>query len=184
MKRRQLLGGLGALTASATLSVGAGAFSSVDASRKVAVTVAGDNDALLALEERGGLKSVERGTPEQVVFRFPSMKQRNEYLREDGDSLGLGTRSVYEFAADDGNGLLRIENQGTQTVTVYSAFDSRHSLDIELFDVSDPDYAALRNEPAELGVGEHVDVGFRIDTHGSSVGRFDETLTIVAEVPR
>ena len=183
MKRRTLLASLSALSVSLGLSIGSGAFTSVSGDRRLEIQTSDDNNALLTLKQEGGTKSVESGSPEQVEFRFPSLEQKFEYMKETGDSLGLGTDSVYEFAADDEDGLLRIMNQGTQTVDVYSKFDSQHSLNIELFDVQDSSRTALRDENANLGTGDHVDVGFRIDTSGASVGQFDETLTIVAEQP-
>jgi len=192
MKRRTIIAGLGSLAASSALAVGSGAFTSVSATRTVAVQTADDNDALLALSQRGegagshGGRSDEGGTPEEVYFNFPGTSRQVE----DPD-LGLGTDSVYEFDQDSGEaddsdptkGLLRIRNQGTQPVTVYSQFDTDSELDIELYDVTDPDRTALRNDPVKLAAGEHVDVGFRIRTFGAAVDDFEETLTIVADQP-
>lgn len=66
---------------------------------------------------------------------------------------------------------------------VYSKHETDSELEIELYDETDPDETALRDEPAELNVGESVDVGFRIRTFGADVDTFDETLTIVADQP-
>jgi len=185
MKRRTLITSLGGLAASSALVVSSGAFTSVSADRRMQVETAGDNDALLRLEQLGdGERSDEDGTPETVSFAFPG----DEEFRND-PSLGLGTDSVYEFDRDanepDGSnateGLLRIENQGTQPVAVYSEHQTDSELEIELYDVTDSDRTALSADPATLGVGEHVDVGFRIRTFDADLGTFDETLTIVAE---
>ena len=105
--------------------------------------------------------------------------------------LGLGTDSVYEFDQDGGesdetnpdDGLLRIENRGTQSVTVYSEFPSDSQIDVELYDVTDQDKTALHEEPAVLNDGGSVDVGFRIRTFGADDRTFEETLTIVADQP-
>lgn len=192
MKRRTIIAGLGSLTASSVFAVGSGAFTSVSADRTVVVETADDNDALLALSQRGdgagsyGGRSDEGGTPEEVYFNFPGASRQFE----DPD-LGLGTDSVYEFDQDSGEandsspvkGLLRIRNRGTQPVIAYSQFDTETELEIELYDVTDSDRTALRDDPAELAAGEYVDVGFRIRTFSVSVGGFNETLTIVADQP-
>lgn len=187
MKRRNFILGLGSLTGVGSLVFGTGAFTSVAADRQLTAQVADDNDALLGLHQLGeGERSDEDGTPEQVEFSFPGDEER---LAD--PNLGLGTDSVYEFDRDAAEssksspteGLLRITNQGTQTVEVYSQFQSTSNLEVELYDVTDTEEVALRDDPAELDVGEHVDVGFRIRTFGTPVGTFDETLTIVAEAP-
>jgi len=45
----------------------------------------------------------------------------------------------------------------------------------------DTDDGVLRDDPPTLTVGESIDVGLSIDTHGSEIGEFDKTLHIVAE---
>ncbi|TKX63365.1 hypothetical protein [Halorubrum sp. GN12_10-3_MGM] len=190
MNRRTIIAGLGSLTASSMLAVGTGAFTSVSAERRLTVETAGDNNALLRLKQLGDgsevfrARSLEGGSPEQVGFSFPGTGELDE-----NPDLGLGPDSVYEFDRDSGEsddpapteGLLRIENQGTQPVEIYSNHETDSELEIELYDVSDADRAALRDDPANLDVGDSVDVGFRIRTFGTDVGTFEETLTIVAE---
>ncbi|WP_277539961.1 hypothetical protein [Haloarcula laminariae] len=180
MKRRNLLATLGALTGVGGV-VGTGAFTSVSAGRRLAVKTEDDNNALLRLEELGqGERSIEDG--DKVKFRFPSFKERVY-----NPGLGLGSDSVYEFDRDadasDEKGLLEIENQGTQPVDVYSEHQTDSELEIELYDVTDPDKTALRDDPVTLDVGEHVDVGFRIRTFDADIETFNETLTVVGEAP-
>ena len=186
MKRRTLIVGRGGLATGTSIATATGAFTSISAERRLKVTTEGDNDALLMLQQLGdGKRSIEDGTPEKVEFSFPGLEERL-----DDSSLGLGVDSVYEFDRDANEseeespteGLLRIENQGTQTVEVYSEHATDSELEIELYDVTDDDENALRNDPAKLGVGEAVNVGFRIRTFDANVGTFDETLTIVAEI--
>ena len=190
MKRRTLLAGVGSLTAASSLVFGSGAFTSVSADRSVNVEVADDNQSLLAVHERGDSQYVEGGRSSKggdtVSFSFPGVgRQIND------PDLGLGVDSVYEFTQDSGEadsqdveeGLARIQNQGTQPVEVYTVHESDTGLGIELFDVADPDWTALRDDPVELSVGGEVIVGVRIRTHGAGTGDFDETLTIVAEQP-
>lgn len=192
MKRRHFLLGIGSAVAVSSAALGTGAFTSVEANRRLEVETAGDNNALLALKQLGdgtddlNGRSLEGGSPEQVAFSFPGTGE----LEDDSD-LGLGADSVYEFDRDSGEsddsepveGLLRIINQGTQSVRVYSQFETDSQLEIELYDVTDDDKTALRSEPAELDTGDSVDVGFRIRTFGADTDTFEETLTIVADQP-
>lgn len=190
MKRRTLLAGIASASTAGTMVVGSGAFTSVSADRQLNVEIADDNRALLAISERGegagGALGRSNKGGDKVTFSFPGRSRQF-----DNPDLGLGTDSVYEFTQDAGEagngspekGLARIENRGTQPVIVYSTFQTSSELEIELFNVEDPDQTALRDEPEELSSGDYVDVGFRIRTHDADIGRFDETLTIVAEQP-
>jgi len=185
MKRRRFVLGTAGLITGASGVLGTGAFTSVSADRHLKVETAGDNAALLRLKQLGdGYRSDEGGSPERVKFSLPGMQERIS----DTD-LGLGTDSVYEFDrdADESDdptpteGLLRIENRGTQRVSVYSDHETDSELEVELYDVADPDKTALRDDPAVLDEGGSVDTGFRVRTFDADVGTFDETLTIVAE---
>ncbi|WP_435067010.1 hypothetical protein [Haloplanus sp. C73] len=183
MKRRVFIAGLGAITGIGGATLGTGAFTATTADRQLSVEIARDSDALLTLTELGdGGRSVEDGG--EVKFRFPSMSER----AADPD-LGLGTDSVYEFdqdvdeigASNPVMGLLRIENQGTQPVEVYSNDVSNSGLEFELYDVTDSSRTALRDSPIVLNVGQSVDVGVRITTHGVAIGSFQETIQIIAQ---
>ncbi|MFC7131942.1 MULTISPECIES: hypothetical protein [Salinibaculum] len=181
MKRRNVLATLGTLSAGGAFTVGSGAFTSVSAKRAVTVEVVDDDRAYLRLEplEYKGLDSDSDGSREltgrsftnggQVQFELPGY--------EDGENLnteGLGLDSTYEF-----HDLLKIVNQGTQPVEIYSSYDGTAVHDLALV----RDNGVLRNDPPTLDVGEHLGVGLYIDTHGSSIGEYDETLTIVADQP-
>ncbi|WP_444682113.1 hypothetical protein [Halorubrum sp. FL23] len=185
MNRRKFFTTLGVAATGISAAVGTGAFTSVEASRRIEVETANDNNAFLRLEELGGGKrSIEDDG--QVEFSFPGLDERI-----DNPEIGLGVDSVYEFDRDAGEsgssptteGLLRIENQGTQPVEVYSEHETDSELEIELYDVTGDSEIALRDDPPTLDVGDSVDVGFRIRTHGASVGEFEETMTIVADQP-
>lgn len=190
MKRRTLLAGVGSLTAASSMVLGSGAFTNVSAARTVNVELADDNQSLLALHERGEARYAEGGRSNKggdtLSFSFPGVGERIN----DPDT-GLGVDSVYEFTQDSGEaskqdpeqGLARIQNQGTQPVEVYSAHETNSDLEIELFDVTDSDWTALRDDPVELTVGAEVHIGVRIRTQNGSTGEFDETLTIIADQP-
>jgi hypothetical protein len=138
------------------------------------------------LEQRGGGgRSVETGSPGKIALSFPGASA--------SDDLGLGTDSVYEFDTDSGRdifgdtnegeqepGLLSIANGGTQPVSVFARDETESTVDIEMYDVADPDKTALREDPVTLTPGGSVNVGLRISTHGAVSGKFDEELTVVA----
>ena len=187
MNRRTLLVGAGSLTMSGALVNGTGAFTSTSVDRTVTARVASDDQALVALRQRGaGGRSVGTGTPERVVFSFPGLLEAT-----DSPELGLGTNSVYEFSRDSGQtiggqtepvkGLLAIENRGAQPVSVFTRDATDSAVTIELYDVDDPHRTALREEPAQLATGEAVNTGVRIRTGDAEIKEFQETLVIVAE---
>lgn len=186
MNRRQLIIGIGGVASSGGLLVGSGAFSSTAAPRTLTVSVATDEAAFLGLEELGdgGRSTRDGGT---VEFYFPSLKETSPRTGGDPD-LGLGRNSVYEFARDaeenqDGvKGLLKISNQGTQPVEVYSEHNTDAELEIELYDVTDAKRRPLSETRPELDVGQSMRVGFRFKTFDTKLGDFNERLTIIGKV--
>ena len=183
MKRRTILGVLGALSSSSALALGSGAFGFVRAERGLAVEVTHDDAAYLKLRSRGsGGRATRDKTPEQVKFNFPG-------VFEDSPGDGIGTNSIYEFDRDAGEGpdgtegLREIQNQGSNDVIVYSEHETTSDLNIELYDVTDPNKTALRDVQPELEPTERIVVGFRIESFDVGSDTYEETLTIVAEDP-
>lgn len=184
MKRRSVILGFGATAIGSATAVGSGAFSSSSAERRVTVSVADDTSGFLGIDEvtSGGRAQVDGNTAE--LF-FPSLKETSPRTGGDPD-LGLGSDSVYEFdkdtnATEDGpKGLLKITNQSSNPIVVYSKHDSS-DLEIELYDVTTSERKALQDEPAELGIGQELRVGVRISTMGASTEDYQDELTIVGE---
>lgn len=174
MKRRRLLTGLGTLVGGGSLAVSTGAFTSVSAERSVNVDLADDAYAFLRMspisdDGLGGETSRSSTNGDVVEFEIPGDGEG-----ENTDAQGVGMDSIYEF-----HDLLEISNQGTQTVEVYSTYGGGALDDLALVG----DSGVLRDDPPTLDVGDSISVGLYIDTHGSSIGDFDETLTIVADQP-
>jgi hypothetical protein len=173
MKRRRFLAGVGGLVTAGSVVLGTGAFTSVEAERSVSIAVTEDSYAFLQMhpisdegidgDDTG--RSLTSGT--EIEFELPG--------RRDGENQnadGLGLDSIYEF-----HNLATISNQGTQPVTLHSTYSGSNLADLALVN----DDGVLRDDPPGLNVGEGIDVGLYVDTHSSSLGEFDETLTIVAE---
>jgi hypothetical protein len=173
MRRRRFLASVGGLAAAGSAALGSGAFTSVEAERSVSIAVADDAYAFLRMnpiiDEGIGGESTGRSftNGSEIAFEIPGDENG-----DNPDAEGVGLDSVYEF-----HDLVSISNQGTQPVTLHSTYDGSNLADLALVD----DDGVLRDDPPELDVGESHDAGLYIDTHGSSLGEFDETLTIVAE---
>ena len=109
--RRKFLAGIGALASGSAAAVGTGAFTSVSASRSVAVNVADDSDALLAI----------RGDKRNGNFTSNAV----EYVDTNGGQVSIditetsaGATGINDNATTTLDDLLAIENQGSQDVYV------------------------------------------------------------------
>lgn len=175
MRRRRFLASVGGFTAAGSVALGTGAFTSVEAERSVTVATAEDEDAFLRMEplDDEGLNGEPTGRASdvgnEVAFNIPGTQ-----WGENDNAEGVGLDSVYEF-----HDLLRVSNQGTQPVEVYSEYGGSSLSELALVN----DDGLLREDPPVLGPGDGIDVGLYIDTHGSNVGEFEQTLTIVADQP-
>ncbi len=105
----------------------------------------------------------------EIAFEIPGDEDG-----ENSNGKGVGLDSVYEF-----HDLFSVSNQGTQPVKLYSTYNGDSLSDLALVN----DSGILKDDPPTLTVGDSIDVGLYIDTHGSHISEFDETLTIVAEKP-
>ncbi len=108
--RRSVLIGLGTLTVGGGAAFGTGAFSSVEADRTVTVNTAGDNSALLTIEEGTSYDGVSltNGDSGAVTIEFTELNEN--------------AITTFENAVD-------ITNTGTQTVDV-SVTDSPTDLTV------------------------------------------------------
>lgn len=183
MKRRQFVLGLGAVTASGATLLGSGAFTSVSADRTISVETAQDSEAFLELNALGEPERSLAG--DTVEFEFPSLAEQEVDDVNPQNPQGLGRDSVYRFASDvDGsNGLLKITNNGTQSVDVFAEQQqtSGNVPEVDIFDVETGDLLTS-GSPGTLDVGkEELKIGFRIDTTGVDTREHDIDLTIVAD---
>lgn len=171
MNRRSFVAGLGAVVGGSSALVGTGAFTSVSAERSVSMEFANDNTAFLRMKQLQGSNGRSLSNGETVGFSIPGSKP---FADSESDAEGVGIDSEYEF-----EDLVKIQNQGTQPVELYSTYDGDKLADLALV----KDGAVLRDDRPTLGTGDSINVGLYIDTHGTSTGGFVETLTIVADQP-
>jgi len=185
MKRRRLLLSIGA-AAGATSIVGSGAFSSVEASRDLSVSVANDTDALLALR--------------------PADAPNGVYVDMIDGTLSLDLSAVNPDAITVFDDVFKIENQGTQPITLSGAKIGDHPNAVvfgvnqaaggfterDVFHTFDPDAPTgiksnilyKGDQPAGNGsrkipVGHSYYVSLLIDTRGIDA---DETLITSVEI--
>jgi len=187
MKRRRFITGLGALAGAGGLALGSGAFTSVSAARTVTVDVADDDQAFLALDQRGsGKRSVTDGSSDALSFQFPGYDEADYPDGRETDPSGVGTDSVYRFgddAASDQSGLFGVTNQGTQPVEVFSTQQTTDGVpSVTMYDTEDGSLLDEDSHSSPLGVGDSLSCGLEIDTHGVPVraDEYDVTLTITA----
>lgn len=186
MKRRTLLSGLSVVAAGSGAILGTGAFSTVEASRRVSVSVVDDDEAFLTLEEVGsGGRSVTDGG--QLRFNIPGT-----YEDEHGgtDPTGVGSESVYRFGSDAGgdadDGLFTITNLGSGPVTVHGTqADSGVAPTVTIYEVETGAELTPASPSSLIEVGDSLRAGLIIDTHDvpAREDEYDVSLRITAEKP-
>lgn len=112
MQRRKFIAGVGSLAAGAAAVTGTGAFTSVSASRGIAVDTSGDADAFLSIEAESGSNASEYvDTTSDNTVELDLTNTNNSGYGGGGSGVNKNATTVF----DD---LLKITNQGTQTVIV------------------------------------------------------------------
>lgn len=173
MKRRRLLLGAGAALSSGAAVIGSGAFSTVEADRRLEIGLETDRNAYLQIEDISDYAKTEDGV---VTLVFDG----NAPPIADGE--GLGTDSIYEFGS-----VLFVQNHGDRTVKLFGEYDDDAVSDVKLTqstDVNESDggngVLTEANPSDPLDPGDAIEVGVVVDTGGMSVGTVDTSLTIVA----
>ena len=185
MKRRRFIVGVSGMVGATGAVMGSGAFSDVEANRTVTVATEDDRDAYLKLEPHdpsgSGLeRSDYRRFGDDEIFRF-NIPGNYEDEEDTPQGEGPGVESVYWF-----DRLLRIHNQGTNEIQVYSKYSGGELADAALYAADDADRTALTEaNPSEgFSPGESSLFGLMIDTNDVSPNAdFNTTLTIGAKKP-
>lgn len=168
MERRKFLIGAGTLGAGASVALGTGAFTTVEAQRNVDIGTEGDANAQLAIQ------------------KLNSANADDLVSTENDGTLSLTIPNVNRDAVTQVEDLFRIVNQGTQSVSLFFRDDSnavtfRISGSSTDFDSSGESLEGPNNSVA-LDVGEEVEVGLTIDTlNNSASGELLDNVTIVAD---
>ncbi|OYR62886.1 DUF1102 domain-containing protein [Halorubrum ezzemoulense] len=174
MKRRNVLAALGMISGGAAIASGTGAFTSVEADRDVAVQVATDSSAFLALRAIGD--------------NAPYMSTSNGQLGIDltsGNATGAGGQGVNTNAVTVFEDMFEVRNQGTQDVEVeitpltFVETDSGNTLIVLI--VPETGFPSVTVSP---GDGETYSLVVDVFPGGTSPNlELDDTMTVTGEVP-
>jgi len=167
MNRRRFLQLSGGAVGLGSLATGTGAFTSVNAERKINIAVADDEDAYLSLNAvspKG--RSFEFNDPEQVAFEIPGNFENTQ-------ANGLGQQSTYEF--DD---LVEIRNQGDDEVVIWSSSSPTETIDQVLLTAS-KGILDSKNNGKVLSPGDGFIAGLLIDV-STGTGSFNNQILIRA----
>lgn len=176
MKRRTVLTGFGSLAFGSILTIGTGAFSTVNSDRSIRVSVEDDHQAYLALDEvgTGGRSTIDGG---ELKFSIPG-------VFEDDTAKGIGTDSVYQFGSDangtSGNGLFTVQNKGTQAIEVFSTQETTNGTPSVTIYNTETGQPLTEDSPySSLGTGEQIRCGLQINTQGVPIQEIDYTVQLI-----
>ena len=186
MKRRTAILGLGGLVAGGGAAMGTGAFTSVEAERRVDVTVAGDLESYIALQpvqddlvEDPDERDLESRTPVAQDDPFSKVDETSGRLELNVTALNAEAKTIIP-------NLFEIRHQGVENrdVTVFIEQNGENTDVLTFFAFDENDDRIVLNEGEEgatVSSGERVIVNLEADTGGVSPGDdIIESITIKA----
>jgi hypothetical protein len=163
------------------LVAASGAFTSVQAERTAAVDVASDADAFLAL-------AANTSNNNGIAYASDGSGANDNQLSVNLTSTMNGGSGVNENAVTTADHVFDIQNQGTQSVTVYLEPAGNAPAGVLAFYHNGTTAAPTSSgtitgstNAVTLGTGEKVTVGVKVDTRGYDGGGFTEQVTVYAE---
>lgn len=161
--------GLGGLVGSGSLAVGSGAFTTVEAERRINIETADDDlSGYLNIDITEGENAAYSGIDNQDGTLELIFTDDTERIDE---GMGLNPGAVTEF-----DEVFSIRNDGSQNIEFWAEDKTDDAPTVELYAESG---TLTENDGAELDTGESTDIGVRIIT--DNTGSFDKTLTLRAE---
>lgn len=176
MNRRRFLVGAGTLAAGSGGLVSSGAFTRVEANRRVDIGIAADDRAFLSLDVIDG--EIARQNGKDIL----ELNLDEEHPKE-ADGQGVAPDSVYEITGIAADRVFDIENFADRPIDVYGYTVDQEGPQIELFDVADPDRKAIDSaeNAASLPIGEFVKIGVRIIVpEDAEIREYNQTVRIKA----
>jgi hypothetical protein len=180
---------MGSLAAGGAAAMGTGAFTSVNANRRVDVETAGDASAYLALEPSSGANG-----------NYATTEDGKLAIQLDGSDDTPGGDGVNDDAVTKIEDVFRMRNQGTQPVYIYiedSSDDVTFKLEradnISANDVYDSPISRLVGDQetlveesenaVKIGIGQEVAIHMKVDTTGDSTpdSLLDGDITVQAK---
>lgn len=160
---------MGALAAGGAASLGTGAFSSVEAERKLTVQIADDSDAYLQF-------NTDLGNAPDNNYEYAEINDDGEleieFAENDAGGLGVNPNAVTVF--DD---VFAIRNRGTEDVKVWVEFhgDVAEYIKLNMYyvgdDAEEDGFVGAENAESRswnTGVGEQMRTGILVDTTDTS----------------
>ncbi|WP_141212242.1 hypothetical protein [Halorubrum ezzemoulense] len=172
MKRRTLIGAIGATTVGSAAATGTGAFFDAEVDRSVSATVTTDEDAFLSIESVND-EYTESNADGELVLNFSG--------NSEGD--GVAPNSKYKFSTGT-PGLFSVRNQGTQEVELsFEGPDDYDNPTLEDDDISWGLFAPGFGPPYTLTPGDSRSFGAVIETGEDPPESASFRYKIVAEDP-
>lgn len=176
MRPKGKLFALLAIFAAIGLVTATGAFTTVSATRTANVTVAGDADALLALEPHSGANG--------QAYAQLNNDQLEINLAGDFDSDGVSGGGVNPDALTEVDHVFNITNQGSQSVEIYITKTGNNNQFVQFYNgtVAGPSNGAnitTSSNKNTLGPGFTAQISMEIDTRGSGLTGSDEILSSI-----
>jgi hypothetical protein len=167
MQRRKFIAGVGSLAAASATAIGTGAFNFANVERSANISVAGDENAFLALNSES---EYTNNSGNKLAFDWETV----------AGGSGINKNSDYSFT-----GLFSIENQGSQSVGVWiNDNDSDDTVSWSAVSSDDtPDFSTSIEGPGNpyaLDPGEKVYVNLVVLTRNNS-GDLPDTINVVAD---
>jgi hypothetical protein len=176
MNRRRFLVGAGTLAAGSGGLVSSGAFTRVEANRRIDIGIAADDRAFLSLDVIDG--EIARQNESDIL----ELTLDEEHPKE-ADGEGIAPNSVYEITGVAADRIFDIENFADRTLDVYGYTVEQEGPQVELFDVTDSSHTAIDSAESAvtLSTGEFVKVGIRIIVPGDAeIKDYNQTVRIKA----
>lgn len=175
MKRRELLVGIGGLTAASLSAVGAGAFSSIEAGRRISINV--DTDQYAYLELNPNSANFSKLHDGLLVFEFDEKVTPDDGGTYEDTGDGPGADSEYEFTD-----LFQIRNQGTNDIVVFGEYDDDDALeDVELVEKGRIKPLTKANPSSVVpSPGGDISIGLRVTVGDILPQEINTTVKIIA----
>lgn len=178
MGRKGKLFGLLAVFAVVGLVTASGAFTTVSAERTATVNVAGDSNALLAIDPTDGPNG--GGAAEKGYARIQDGELEINLAGYNTSATGVNPSATTNVAS-----VFRITNQGTQNVTVTISDSGNNSDAVTFYNSTEaPTPGGIESNGVVLSPGESIVVSIEVDTTPAGVSANDnlvDEITITAE---
>ena len=184
MNRRNVLAGLGTIVAGGGAVLGTGAFSSVEASRTVTVTTAGDSSAYLGISVTGDY-AVDGDTNDAVKIDLGDSSSTSDGFNDDAITTVNGILTLSNNAADGNQITVGFDDgSGSQTATrtIVAETDSNGNVLAEVdFKLAQDDGSGNQYTLTDTSSSVNVNATVRTGSETTASSSTADTLTLIAD---